>query len=467
MDAAATATTINYNPASGDGTNEQQKEVYFVGGQFSSKEEAEQICSKAKATLANPIQLLNAWRRGAQWCEPGWVSMSFEEANSEKTRIQALIDLWDTTGGYGAQFSTFIVKFQEERMRSDIVAVNAGNPGMGFDSSQKLYDASGMGFWLKIGSEGQTVSPNTYMFPWMGNTATVRYGSYFAWIEKVTPANQNITANTATFGGDPIPGVAKELQVKITSPPIPKQIRDANYIRREEMVDDMNKIGDILAGLSANQFKAYKQFPAQPIETVERSMINKDVVKMNCTETHVYTCPAVPPPSTYMSGLSYKSRLDQIIYDNFKQYETINKPDNTVACVKPCNAYGPIGTRPTRAQLAEIGVPYVQFNPEDWMPIFIDSYTTMGQNNPTDPTTCIVVDYDKWRSASWANGDFNADRPVWRTGRINRLTGAVAPTSDVVKQTNCVCPASYAAPSGTATTYDGDSSKIPKVCAFQ
>jgi hypothetical protein len=461
MDAAAAATTINYNAASGDGTNEQLKEVYFVGGQFSSKEEAEQICSKAKATLANPVQLLNAWRRGAQWCEPGWVSMSFEEANSEKTRIQALIDLWDTPGGYGQQIETFRERRNEERNRSDTVAINAGNPGMGFDSSQKFYDASGEGFWLKIADENGTIDPvaKVQQTPWMGNSATARYGSYFAWIEMFVPSSRLVTANISTFGGtDPMPGVAKEMQVKIKAPPIPRQIRDANYTRREEMVDDINRIGDVLAGLSANQFKAYKQFPAQPIEVVERAMENKPVVKMNCTEAHVYTCPAAP-----MTG-AMGSAVEKAIFQRFREYETIQKPDNTGACVKPCSAYGPIGNPQQGRNLGIFGYEKTPTNQ------FYD--TQMGRNDPSDPTKCIVFDYEAPGTYSDTSNYFsgpvwNVNAPVWWTKRINRLTDAVAPTSDVVKQTNCFCPANYAAPSGTATTYDGDSSKIPKICAFQ
>jgi Hint module/Extracellular link domain len=520
MDAAAAATTINYNPSSGDGTNQQLKEVYFVGGDFSSKEEAEQICSTAKAELANPVQLLDAWRRGAQWCDPGWVAMSFEKANSEKTRIQGLIDLWNTPGGYGEQLEKYYKLRQGEKIRSDLLAINAGNPGTGFDSSQKFYDASGDGFWLKIADENGTIDPvaSLQQTPWMGNSATVRYGSYFAWIEMFVPSSRLVTANIATFGGaaaaaaqalvtrlenelnaetnffvraikqapldqaraqlaatnaDPRPGVAKEMQVKIKAPPIPRQIRDANYTRREEMADDMNKIGDILAGLSANQFKAYKQFPAQPTEVVERSMVNKDVVKMQCTEKKEFTCPAAKSSEQISSILmkevagGYPNTIEKLKEKNFFQYEAITKPDNTGACVRPCNSYGPIGTIPTADQLEQRGVPR-----GTWMvlmPVFNpDTDQTMGRNHPTDPTKCVVFNYSAWTSASWSRGDFqNTNLPSWWTGEVNRLTGSVAPQSEKIIQTNCVCPANYAAPSGTATTYNGDSSKIPKICTFQ
>lgn len=462
MDAAATATTINYNPASGDGTNEQQKEVYFVGGQFSSKEEAEQICSKAKATLANPIQLLNAWRRGAQWCEPGWVSMSFEEANSEKTRIQALIDLWDTTGGYGAQLTEYNNKYNAEKSRCDAIVSSTGYPDHSFES-KIFYDASGAGYWLKVAGDGETYNPipqQQLIAPWMGNTAIVRYGSYFAWVEmKVTGS---LTVNNSTFGGataqaaqtlitniqnqingigppsfqnmasraelqaqldqaraqlaatnvDPRPGATKELQLKIKSPPIPPAIRNANYTRREEMADDMNKIGDILAGLSANQFKAYKQFPAQPTETVSKSMMNKDVVKMMCMKQ--YTCPTV-------NGIS----------DYVLENTSWGLPPK---CLRPCSI-----------QVAR-RIPLGMFDE------VVNNRHLYSKVNPSDVTTCLVRNFSKDTNGGATPGYDTVSRES---------------TNPTEKQINCVCPPSYAAPAGTATTYDGDSYKIPKVCTFQ
>jgi hypothetical protein len=481
MDAAAADITINYTGGGGDGTNEQEKEVYFVGGQFSSKEQAEQMCSAAKAELATPIQLSNAWRRGAQWCEPGWVSMTFEQANSEKTRILALINLWNTPGGYGKQLGDYNNLRREtlERVAATLQitdVVDARRRPYIYDMNRVIgsifYDASGEGIWVKIADENETTNPFTLLnqFPWMGNSATVRYGYSFAWIEMTVPSSrQSITANIATFGGaaaataqalvtrlenelnaetnaflrgpkqmqldaaraqlaatnaDPRPGVPKEMQLKIKSPPIPPAIRNANYTTLNDMNTDIIRISIILAGLSANQFKAYKEFPAQQVQTISKTMENKNVVKMNCTETHVYTC-----PNTTDANLIDIQRITTV---NITKYEAVKKPDNTTVCVPPCAALG------------DLSVVYdYEYNPPDRT-----LTNDLGRNHPSDPTKCLD---------SYYNG----------SGIIDRLQYAVAPASDVVKQTNCVCPTNYAAPSGTATTYAGGSSAIPKICVFQ
>jgi hypothetical protein len=109
-------------------------------------------------------------------------------------------------------------------------------------------------------------------------------------------------------------------------------------------------------------------------------MENKPVVKMNCTETHVYTCPAAP-----MTG-AMGSAVEKAIFQRFREYETIQKPDNTGACVKPCSAYGPIG-KPQQGR--NLGIFGYEMTPTNQ---FFD--TQMGRNDPSDPTKCIVFDYE-------------------------------------------------------------------------
>jgi hypothetical protein len=539
MDAAAAAVAINYS--GGDGTNTQGKEAYFVGGQFSSKEQAEQVCRTANAELATPIQLSNAWRRGAQWCEPGWVAMTFEQANSEKTRIEALKTLWNAPGGYGKQLGDYNT-LRTNTISSIMATLNITNwvdamqrsyiYDMNRVTGSTFYDASGEGIWVKIANENETANPFTLLnqYPWMGNSATVRYGYSFAWIEMTVPSSrQSITANIATFGGaaaataqalvtrlqnelnaetnvfargpkqmqldaaraqlaatntDPRPGVPKEMQVKIKSPPIPPAIRNANYTRLEDINEDLEMINKILAGLSANQFKAYKKFPAQPIQTVTKTMDNKEVVKMQCTQEGGFICPAAFSQEQIINIIgkkvfanSYPNKIEEYKEQRFLSYEAIKKPDNTGACVRPCNSYGPVGTIPTVAQLAGIGLTNVTLGTDGnlWQGGFFklsvfDKNTdqTMGKNHPTDPTKCLLFNYDTWGWANRNNDEYNKPQlPFWWNREVNRLTGAVAATSGKTTQTNCVCPTGYAAPSGTKTTYSGDTSNIPTACVFQ
>lgn len=525
MDAAAAAVAINYS--GGDGTNTQGKEAYFVGGQFSSKEQAEQVCRTANAELANPIQLLNAWRRGAQWCEPGWVAMTFEQANSEKTRIEGLKTLWNASGGYGKQLGDYNTLRKNTIDALKTASVKSANPDPRemryFENKvQELifYDASGEGIWVKIAGENETKNPFTLLnqYPWMGTSATVRYGESFAWIEMTVPSSRLVTANVATFGGaaaataqalvdrlqnqlnaangyvertviqlqldvargqlastnaDPRPGVAKEMQLKIKSPPIPSAIRNSNYTSLDDINKDLESIEKILGGLSANQFKAYKQFPSQQIQTISRTMYNKETVKMQCTQEEEPKCPApFTPQQIYDRRLQADRAPNQIEKDklrNFESYEVIKKgPWNSRAqCVRPCNSYGPIGKAPTELELTNLGAgSYANPMLSMGMNMFNDnSDIAMGKNHEYDPTKCSVINRSN-RFAFIYNLYFG--RPVdklWYVP-ISRTRDSVDPESSSIKQKDCVCPTNYAAPSGTRTTYEGDTSKIPKICAF-
>lgn len=51
----------------------QQKEVFNIGNNLFSYDEARDVCKKCKGDLANLEQVIDAYKKGADWCNYGWI----------------------------------------------------------------------------------------------------------------------------------------------------------------------------------------------------------------------------------------------------------------------------------------------------------------------------------------------------------------------------------------------------------
>ena len=306
MDNAAGNTTASYvAPSPGEANRTKAgPEVFFVGGSFSSAEAASKVCRDLSGTLATPVQLADAWRRGAQWCEAGWLSMTPAQVAEATAAIQSLKIGW-VASGYGPNLVTYNSAIEKSMQN------NATYGQQMIDSTDTLtkidgfmikysppavfYDASGEGIWMTIGVDGASIYPLTILadYPWM-SVAEVRYGFEFAWFyRKYTPSQldnmkvngvvQPIVMNVAQFGSDPYPGKHKIVQFKVHAPSPPFDLK--GYKNLAEMNADLNILGNIKAGLTS-----FKQYPAQPAETVPKMSIPKSLTAFQCTPVKV--CPS-------------------------------------------------------------------------------------------------------------------------------------------------------------------------------
>jgi len=303
MDNAAGNTTSSYVPLTpGEASSKKVgPQVFFVGGKFASKEVAEKICKDMNAELATPIQLKNAWRRGAQWCEPGWVSMSPAQASEAKAAIDALIVQWDSSS-----YKTHIAKYNELKAKKRVYGTN-GEPARypyatGIYNPKDFsmfYDQTGEGFWLPLAStyiveltgkaDLRSLSRD---YPWL-KTYEIRYGYEPGWKSRIFSdtlitnidgiLDMNSVALKNLFPSDPHPGSDyKYLELKVNEPKPGFDLK--GYKNKKEMEDDLKMIGDVQAGLTL------KQFPAQIPDTDPKPTKPRGLTAFQCVQKKV--CPS-------------------------------------------------------------------------------------------------------------------------------------------------------------------------------
>ncbi len=316
MDNAAGNTTSSYVPLTPGyaSTRKVEPEVFFVGGNFASKEVAEKICKDMEGNLATPIQLRNAWRRGAQWCEPGWVSMTSAQASDAKTAINALITQWESSG-----YETHMVKYNEviakKRVYDSSLGLTTPNPYETGRYNPKdlsmFYDQTGEGVWLPLAStyiverNGKAdLSSLSRDYPWL-KTYEIRYGYEPAWISRTLSAtaianieepgqppgifNINGVTFKNLFPTDPNPtSDLKYLELKLNKPS--PGFDTMGYTSKSQMVENLNTIGNIQAGLTVSTVANYKEFPAQIPDTIPKHTKPKELTAFDCQPKQV--CPS-------------------------------------------------------------------------------------------------------------------------------------------------------------------------------
>ena len=309
MDNAAGNTTSSYVPLTpGEASSRKvDKQVFFVGGKFASKEVAEKICTDMNAVLATPVQLRAAWRRGAQWCEPGWVSMSPAQATEAKTVIDALIAEWDSSS-YKLNIEIYNTVKAKKRKYGPGMLSTAANPSSSYDTGiynpkdlSIFYDESGEGVWIPLATTYYASSSNnakfklTYLklnYPWLRNIE-VRYGYEPGWISHVFTEDEIITLTDGLtiddsrfkgfFPSDPHPGSEyKYVELKVRKPTPEFDLK--GYTNRKEMEDDLKIIGNAQAGLTL------KQFPAQIPDTDPKLTKPRGLTAFQCVQKKV--CPS-------------------------------------------------------------------------------------------------------------------------------------------------------------------------------
>lgn len=313
MDNAAGITTSSYVPLTpGEASvREVKSEIFFVGGKFASREAAEKVCTDLNGTLATPLQLNGAWRRGAQWCDPGWVSMNPAQASDAKVAINLLIDQWNS--GYNIKLDYYNSTKAGKRIFGD------GTNGTGLYNPKDysmFYDKNGEGFWLPLattfsyaipapaGNSIISLSNVLRIYPWV-KSCEVRYGYEPGWISRVFTEDEiigfggKLTINSpqfkAFFPSDPNPSSQyKYAELRIQKPIPGFDLK--GYTSMQQMVDDLNMIGDIQAGLLLSTVVSYKRFPAQIPDTVPKLTKPKGLTAFICEPTQM--CPSGYTKST-------------------------------------------------------------------------------------------------------------------------------------------------------------------------